>query len=186
MTRRASHLIVAALVLVTALATTAAFAKKSREPITPKLGLYYGQVVGPPEDGSVAVRETELKVVKIDMRRDAKVKRRSPNANRLGVELRVVPLPCTGGLNDVPSVVTKSPIPIKNGKFRLDHTTHNAGAPGSNQSETTSTVVSGTFKTATKVVVKVFVTSYIRVQSPGQPEIVGDCLASQTSIAEHR
>lgn len=190
MTRRASRLIVVALVLATALATTAAFANKSRKPITPKLGLYYGQVVEPPGDGSVTDRKTELKVVKIDKRRGAKVRRRSAKGSRLGAELRVIPLPCINGLKDVPSVFTKSPIPIKNGRFRLDrtthHTTHDAGAPGRNEFESTRMEVSGTFKTATKVVVEVSVSSYIRVQSPGRGDIVGDCLRRQTSIAKHR
>ena len=64
----------------------------TRTSVTPKLGLYYGQWVGPPEDGSVrGPRETELKVVKI-------------GKHGRGAQLRVSPFPatCTGDFKGGP------------------------------------------------------------------------------------
>lgn len=176
MNRQASLLIVAALVLVTALATTAASAKKSHKPVMPKLGLYFGQVVGPPEEGSVEVRETELKVVKIGKRR--------------GAQLRVSPFPatCTGDFKGGPfgtGVLEKHPVPIKNGKFKLDRTSHGPVAGGLGTG-TTRTIATGIFKSATKVVVKVYVHGIFNVHPPEQPEQSGTCTGKQTTTAKHR
>lgn len=173
MSRRASGFIVAALVLATASGATAASASK---PTTPKLGVFYGQVVGAPKDGDVDVRETEVVVVKIGKRRGAK--------------LAVSPFPatCNGGLKGSPlglSVLEKSPIAIKDGKFTLDRTTHGPVA-GGNGTATTRTVVLGTFKSATKVVVSVSVSSDISVQYAGQPEVKGTCTGKQTTTATHQ
>jgi len=171
MDRRASGLVVAALVLVAAFAAAVASASK---PVTPKLGLYFGRVVSPPKDGDVEVHETEVKVVKIGKRQGARV-RVSPFA----------PTSCSG--EPMPggfSVLEKSPIPIENGRFRLDRTTHPRIAAGAGTS-TMRTVVVGTFKSATKVVVEVSVTFSYSVQYPGQPEIKGTCRGSQTGIARH-
>jgi hypothetical protein len=173
MSRRASGLIVAALILM---ATSGATAASASEPVTPKLGRYYDQAVGPPENGNVSVRETEVKVVKI--------------GKRQGASVRVSPFPatCNGGLKGQPfgaSVLEKSPIPIKNGKFTLDRTTHGPVAAGAGTA-TTRTVVSGTFKSATKVVVTVSVSSSINIQYPEQPEIRGTCTGKQTATAKHQ
>ena len=150
MSRRASGLIVAVLALVAASAATVASASK---PVTPKLGLYFGQVASPPKDGNVEVHETEVKVVKIGKRQGAQV-RVSP----------FVPTSCSG--DPVPggfSVLEKSPIAINNGKFKLDRTTHPRIAAGAGTS-TTRTVVVGTFKSTTKVVVEVSVNFSYSVQ----------------------
>jgi hypothetical protein len=173
MSRRASGLIAAALVLVVIPGATAASVSK---PVTPKLGIYYDQEVGPPEDGNVSVRETEVKVVRI--------------GRRQGASVRVSPFPatCNGGFRGQPfgvSVLEKSPIQIKDGRFALDRTTHGPVAGGAGTA-TTRTVVSGTFKSATKVVVTVSVKSSISVQYSGQPEISGTCMGEQTSTAKHR
>lgn len=48
------------------------------------------------------------------------------------------------------------------------------------------TVVVGTFKSATKVVVEVSVNFSYSVQYPGRAEIKGTCRGSQTGIARHK
>lgn len=163
--------------VLTALALTAAFAAvaSAGTPVTPKFGLYYGQVASPPKDGTVEVHETEVKVVKVGKGQGAQVSV-SP----------FQPTSCSG--DPVPggfSVLEKSPIPIKNGKFKLDRTTHPRIAGGSGTS-TMRTVVSGTFKSPTKVVVKVSVNFSYSVQYPGQPEVKGTCTGKQTGIATHK
>jgi hypothetical protein len=82
-------------------------------------------------------------------------------------------------------VLEKSPIPIKNGMFKLDRTTHPRIAGGAGTA-TMRTVASGTFKSPTKVVVKVLVNFTYSVQYPGQPEVKGTCTGKQTSIAKHQ
>lgn len=171
MNRRASCLVVTAIVLTAAFAAAAS----AGTPVTPKLGLYYGQVVAPPENGTVEVHETEVKVVKVGKGQGAQVSV-SP----------FEPTSCSG--DPMPggfSVLEKSPIRIKNGKFRLDRTTHPSIAGGAGTA-TMRTVVSGTFKSPTKVVVKVFVNFSYSVQYPGQPEVKGTCTGKQTGIAKHQ
>jgi hypothetical protein len=172
MSRRAAGLIFAVLVTVAVLAATVASASKS---VTPKLGLYFGRLVSPPKDGNVEVHEAEVKVVKIGKRQGAQV-RVSP----------FLPTSCSG--DPIPggfSVSEKSPIPIKNGKFTLDRTTHPRIAGGAGAS-TMRTIVVGTFKSTTKVVVEVSVNFSYSVQYPGQPEIKGTCTGKQTSVAMHK
>lgn len=174
MSRRASGLIMAALILVSA--ASGATAASTSKPVTPKLGIYYDQAVGPPENGNVSVRETEVKVVKIGKRQGAQVR------------VSAFPATCTGGLKGQPfgvGVLEKSPIPIKHGKFLLDRTTHGPVASGSGTA-TTKTKVSGTFTSATKVVVNVSVNSSISIQYPAQPEIKGTCAGKQTATAKYR
>jgi hypothetical protein len=79
-------------------------------------------------------------------------------------------------------VTEKSPIAINNGKFKLDRTTHPRIAAGAGTS-TIRTVVVGTFKSATRVVVEVSVTFSYSLQYPEQPEIKGTCTGKQTGIA---
>jgi len=79
----------------------------------------------------------------------------------------------------------KVPIPIENGRFKLDRTTHPRIAAGAGTS-TMRTVVVGTFKSATKVVVEVSVNFSYSVQYPGRAEIKGTCRGSQTGIARHK
>lgn len=172
MSRTASGLIGFVLVLVAVLGSAVASASK---PVTPKLGLYYGRTVSPPKDGEVEVHETEVKVVK--------------TGKRQGAQVRVSPFvptscsgdPITGGF----SVSEKSPISINNGMFHRDRTTHPRIAGGAGTS-TMKTVVVGTFKSATKVVVEVSVNFSYSVQYPGQPEIKGTCTGKQTGIAIHK
>jgi hypothetical protein len=171
MSRRVSCLVAAALVLMAALAAAVA----AGEPITPKLGLYHGQVVGPAVDGEVEVHETDVKVVKVGKRQGAQVSV-SPFS----------PTSCTG--DQVPvafSVLEKSAIPIENAKFKLDRTTHPRLA-GGNGTGTMRTVLSGTFTSPTKVVVKVSVNLSYSIQYSGQPEVKGTCTGKQTSIAKHQ
>jgi hypothetical protein len=172
MSRRALGFVVAVLFLVAAFAVTAASAS---QPVTPKLGLYFGEVASPPKDGNVEVHETEVKVVKV--------------GKHQGVQVRVSPfLPASCSGDPVPggfSVLEKSPIPIKNGKFKLDRTTHPRIAAGAGAA-TMRTVITGTFRSATKVVVEVFVNFSYSVQYPGQPDIKGTCTAKQTGIAKHQ
>lgn len=178
MNRRASCLIVVALVLMAAFAAAGAPAKK---PVTPKLGLYYDEEVSPPKDGNVEVHETEVKVVKIGNGRGAQLKR--------GAQVRMsafLPSSCIG--DQMPggfSVLEKTPIPIANGKFKVDRTTHPRIAGGAGTS-TMRTVLSGTFKSPTKVVVEANVTFSYSVQYPGQPEIKGTCKGKQSGTAEHK
>lgn len=173
MSLRTLGLVVAALALMAALAATAASASTS---ITPKLGLFYGQVVGSPSGGEVSVREVEVKVVK--------------SGKRLGAELSVSAFPatCDGDLKGSPFGFTtfeKNPIPIKNGKFTLNRTVHETVAAG-NGSAKTKTVATGTFKSATKVVVSVSVSSEITVQYPGQDAVKGTCTGKETITAKHK
>jgi hypothetical protein len=163
---------VAVLALTAALVATAASASKS---ITPEFGVFHGQVVGTPSGGDVSVREVDVKVVK--------------SSKRQGAELQVSPFPatCSGDLKGSPfgfSVLEKTPIPIESGKFTLDRTTHETVASG-NGSAKTRTVATGTFKSATKVVVKVSVSSAINVQNPGQAAVKGTCTGRETITAKH-
>ena len=172
MNQRMLRLVMAAFALTAAFAA-AAFAG---EPITPKLGLFYGRVVGPQQNGEVEVHETEVKVVKV--------------VKRQGAQVSVSPFAATSCTGDQGppvgfSVLEKSPIPIKNGKFKLDHTTHPRIAAGAGTG-TMRTVLSGTFKSPTKVVVEVSANLSYSVQYPGQPEIKGTCTGKQTSIAKHQ
>jgi hypothetical protein len=172
MGRTASGLFVAVLVLVAVFAASVASASKS---VTPKLGLYFGQTSSSPKDGNVEAHETEVKVVKTGKRQGAQV-RVSP----------FLPTSCSG--NPMPggfSVSEKSPISIHNGMFHLDRTTHPRIAGGAGTS-TMRTVVVGTFKSATKVVVEVSVNFSYSVQYPGQPEVKGTCTGKQTGIAVHK
>jgi hypothetical protein len=172
MTQKASCLIVAAIALMAAFAATVVSAAK---PVTPELGLYYGRTVEPPDNGTVEVHETEVKVVKIGKRR--------------GAQVRISPFPptsCTG--DQMPGgfyVSEKSPIPIKDGKFKLDRTTQPRIAAGAGTG-TMRTVISGTFESPTKVVVKVSVNFSYSVQYPGQPEAKGTCTGKQAGIAKHK
>ena len=164
---------VAVLALTAALAAAAASASTS---ITPKFGLFYGQVVGSPSGGSVSVREVEVKVVK--------------SGKGQGAELSVSSFPatCDGDLKGSPfgfTTLEKTPIPIKNGKFTLDRTTHETVAAG-NGSAKTKTMATGTFKSATKVVVSVSVSSDITVQNPGQAAVRGTCAGKETITAKHK
>jgi hypothetical protein len=171
MNRSASCLVVTALVLTAAFAAAAS----AGTPITPELGLYYGRVASPPENGTVEVHETEVKVVKIGKRQGAQVSV-SP----------FQPASCSG--DPIPggfSVLEKTPIPIKNAEFKFDRTTHPRIAGGAGTA-TSRTVVSGTFKSPKKVIVKVFVDFSYSVQYSGQPEIKGTCTGKQTSIAKHQ
>jgi hypothetical protein len=160
---------------VLVLAAAFAAAASAGTPVTPKFGLYFGQVVGPPENGTVEVHETEVNVVKVGKRQGAQVSV-SPFS----------PTSCSG--DPMPggfSVLEKSPIPIENGKFKLDRTTHPRIAAGAGTA-TMRTVVSGTFKSPTKVAVKVFVKFSYSVQYPGQSEIKGTCTGKQAGTATHR
>lgn len=170
MSRRAS-LVVAVLVLVAASNATATPASK---PVTPKLGLYYGENVGKPENGEVSVQEAEVKVVKI-------------GKSRLGAQFRVpIGTTCTGGLPPTGfGGSERTPVPIKNGKFAFDRTTRGPVSGGAGTA-TTRLVVSGTFKSATKVVVEASAHSSIAIQYPGQPEIKGTCTGKQTVTAKHQ
>ena len=172
MSQRARCLVVAAFALMAAFAGTAASAG---EPVTPKLGLFYGQVVGPAEGGSVEVHETEVKVVKVGKGR--------------GAQVRMSSFLCTG--DQTPpgtgfSVLEKSPIPIEDGKFKRDRTLRNVRIASGAGTATTRLVLLGTFKSSTKVVVKAFVSSSFRVQFPGQPETKGMCTGRQTGVAKHQ
>ena len=148
----------------------------TRKPVTPQFGLYYGRVVGAPANGEVKVLETELKVVKI-------------GKHRRGAQLRVSPFAatCTEDFKGGPwgvSVLEKTPIPIKGGRFTLDRTYHNVRVAGGAGTATTRVVVFGVFKSATKVVVRVYVSSFASVQFPEQPEVKGTCTGEQTSTAK--
>ena len=107
----------------------------ANKPVTPQLGLYFGQVVSPPENGTVEVHETEAKVV--------------PLGKGRGVQVSISPFlaSCSG---DAPpgtgfSVLEKTPIPIRNGKFKLDRTIHPTIAGGAGTS-TMRRVISGIFE----------------------------------------
>ncbi len=172
MNQRILRLVVAAFALMATFATAAS----AGEPITPKLGLFYGQEVGPEQNGEVEVHETEINVVKVGKRQDA--------------EVSVSPFAATSCTGDQGppvgfSVLEKSPIPIKNGKFKFDRTTHPPIATGAGTG-TLRTVLSGTFKSPTKVVVEVSANLSYSVQSPGQPEIKSTCTGKRTSIAKHQ
>lgn len=170
MSRRALSLTVAVLVLAAASGATATSANK---PVTPKLGLYYGENVGKPVGGDVSVQEAEVKVVKIGKRRGAQFK-------------VMVGTTCTGGLPPTGFGGTeRTPVPIKNGKFAFDRTTRGPVASGAGTA-TTRLVVSGTFKSATKVVVEASAHSSVSIQYPGQPEIMGTCTGKQTVTAKHQ
>jgi hypothetical protein len=171
MNRRASCLIVTAFAITAALAASAS----AGTPVTPELGVFFGRVVRPPVDGTVEVHETEVDVVKVGKRQGARVSV-SP----------FQPTSCSG--DPIPggfSVLEKAPIPIKDGKFKLDRTTHPRIAGGAGTA-TMRTVVSGTFKTPTKVIVEVLVNFSYSVQFPDQPEVKGTCTGKQTSIAKHQ
>lgn len=173
MSRGASSFIVAVLVLAAASGAGTASAGKA---VTPELGLYYSQTVKDPGGGSVLVRQTEVKVVRVGKNRGA------------AVRASAIPATCDGGLKGQPwgfNVLEKSPIVIRKGKFRLDRTTRETVAGGSGNA-TTRTTILGTFKSPTKVVVSVSVSSDITVQYPGQPEIKGTCTGKQTATATHR
>jgi hypothetical protein len=172
MSRRASIVTAAALVLVIGSAASATSATK---PVTPKLGLYYGANVGKPANGEVSIQEAEVKVVKIGKR-----------GKRLGAQFQVmVATTCTGDLPPTGFGGTeRNPVPIKNGKFAFDRTTRGPVAAGAGTA-TTRLVVSGAFISATKVVVEASAYSSVSIQYPGQPEIKGICTGEQTVTAKH-
>ncbi len=168
MSRRALGLIAAVLVLAAATTATAASTNKS---VTPKLG-YYESTLG----YSTAGPRTAVQVVKI--------------GNRLGAKFRVeIGLTCAYSdgtkTHDVFAYQRsqKTPIPIKDGKFAYNRTTHGPVAAGSGTA-TYRPVISGTFRSATKVVVKESVNVSFIIQYPEQPEIKGTCTGKQTATAK--
>jgi hypothetical protein len=150
----------------------AAVAASASNPVTPKLGRYYGQTEKQTEPGVVEVHETEVKVVRIGKRRGALVRMSE-----------FAPTSCTG--DQMPGgfyVSTPHPIPIENGEFKSDRTGQLRLAAGAGTG-TLRTVISGTFESPTKVVVKASVNFSFSVQFPGQPESKGTCTGKQTGIA---
>ncbi len=146
-----------------------------RKGVAPSYGFYFGQTVGPPEDGNVEVHETEAKVVRV--------------GKRQGAQVRVsgfLPDHCDG--TQMPggfAVLEKTPIPIERGRFGLDRTTHPTLASGLGRG-TMRTVVLGKFRSPVKLAIEVFVELSFSVKFPGQPEIAGTCTGRQTGVALHR
>ncbi|HEX3735134.1 MAG TPA: hypothetical protein VHU86_08245 [Solirubrobacterales bacterium] len=172
MSERPSRIIrftVGALVLLAA--STASVASAGKQ-IEPRLGLYKGNVVGKPEEGNVTVEEAEVKVLNQGRGRGAE----------FGYKISAT---CTKGFPPVGfSLIEHNPIPIRNGKFTFDRTKHERVAAGLGTA-TTKIIVSGTFKSATQVVMRVSVTSAISVQYSGEPETTGTCTGGQTFTVKH-
>lgn len=177
MSRRALGLIAAALVLVAATATTAASADKS---VTPKLGFYEG-----PEGELPGVSATGVKVVKVGKRQGAEFE----------VSFELTCPHSSGG--KTPKVmfgwVEETPVRIKNGKFAFDRTIHSNVVTWGDSAETgisapgsTRLVISGTFSSATKVVVKASATGSYDVQYEGQSKETVACTGKQTATAKFK
>lgn len=176
MSRRALGLMTAALVMV---AVTAATAASANESVTPKLGFYQG-----PEGELPGVSATGVKVVK--------------TGKRQGAEFEVsFELACPHSGGKTPKVmfgwVQETPIQIKNGKFAFDRTIHShvvtwgdSAETGISAPGTTRLVVSGTFGSATKVVVKASATGSYDVQYEGQPSETVACTGEQTATAKFK
>jgi hypothetical protein len=131
--------------------------------------------VGAPESGEVEVHETEAKVVSLGKRR--------------GAQVRMSAFLCRG--DQTPpgtgfAVLEKSPIPIENGRFKRDRTFHDVRIAGGAGTATTRIVLSGRFKSPTKVIVEASVSSSFRIQFPGQPETKGTCTGKQAGVAKHQ
>lgn len=180
MSRRALSLIAAALVLVVATAATAASASK---PVTPKLGTYESPVTGS------SLREVVVGTVGV-----GKV-----GKGRVGGFNGQIGLTCPhssgGEILKVAFGWVAAPFPIKNGKFALNRMIHAAGTavggsgrPVGTGTGTTRFVVSGTFKSATKVVVKTSATGTYDVHyfDDSQPDVKVKCTGKQTATAKFK
>jgi hypothetical protein len=175
MIRKALSLIVAAFVLLSAAAVTVTVASMSKS-VTPKLGYYKG-----PEGRLPGISATGVKVVKMGKHR--------------GAEFEVsFELMCPHS-SKTPQVmfgwVVETPIRIKNGEFEFDRTIHSHVATWEGSAErgitapgTSKLVVSGLFRSATKVIVEASATGTYDVQYEGQSSEKVECSGTQTATAK--
>jgi hypothetical protein len=175
MNRKSSRLVATAVLALLAVGSTTALAAG---PVVPKLGFYKG-----PEGQLPGISATGVKVVKM--------------GKRQGAEFEVsFELTCAHN-SKTPQVmfgwVVETPIRIKNGGFAFDRTIHSHVATwggsterGISASGASKLVVSGVFRSPTKVVVEASATGTFDVQYQGQPSEKVECRGTQTATAKFK